>query len=125
VLHAWVGDGDENVNSIVLRVRFDDVALLLGGDCPSSCEETLRPGVIDVYKVHHHGSYDASSNTLLDRITPTWGAISAGAGNSYGHPHEETLTRLERHDTTVLRTDLDGNLTFLSDGRAVEVETER
>jgi beta-lactamase superfamily II metal-dependent hydrolase len=111
VLHPNApSDSDENANSVVLRVRFAGVTLLLGGDCPQDgCEEALDPGDVDVFKVHHHGSAGASSAPFLARIRPELALIPVGA-NSYGHPTEEALDRLEAVGAEVHRTDVEGDL---------------
>ncbi|MFH1469581.1 MAG: MBL fold metallo-hydrolase [Pseudomonadota bacterium] len=111
VLHPSApSDSDENANSVVLRVRFAGVTLLLGGDCPEDgCEEALDPGDVDIYKVHHHGSAGASSAAFLARTRPELALISVGA-NSYGHPTEDALARLDAAGAEVHRTDEEGDL---------------
>jgi beta-lactamase superfamily II metal-dependent hydrolase len=118
VLHASAGDTEnENNNSVVIRVTYGDVRLLLGGDCESPvCEGAFDPGPIDVYKVHHHGSYNGSSATLLDEMQPKTALISVGADNSYGHPADQTIDRLTDVGATIWRTDLDGDIVVRSDG---------
>ena len=125
VLHGWGRYDNENDNSLVIRVTYGDVSVLLGGDCESSeCEPTLDPGPITLYKVHHHGASDATSQPLLDLIQPPLAFISVGEDNPYGHPEVATLTRLSRAGTTVYRTDQDGNLLFSSDGATFSVLAE-
>ena len=51
---------------------------------------------IDVLKVAHHGSKHSTSQEFLDACRPDITLISAGKGNSYGHPHEELLMRLQK-----------------------------
>ena len=62
-------------------------------------------------KVGHHGSSTSTSNAFLQAVSPAWAVISCGEGNSYGHPHEETLKKLEDAGVSVLRTDLLGDIT--------------
>ena len=125
VLHADTGNSsNENLNSVVLRLTHGDVSFLLGGDCEGPCEAALEPGLIDVYKVHHHGSSDSSTEACLDEIDP-WPALSrAGLGNSFGHPEQVTLDRLADQEATVYRTDVDGDLVVVSDGAAYTVNGE-
>ena len=109
------GDSDENANSVVLRVSFAGVTLLLGGDCPEDdCEEDLDPGLIDIYKVHHHGSAGASSAAFMDRIQPELALISVGS-NSYGHPTADAMDRIEAAGATIMRTDQHGDVTVMVD----------
>ena len=69
----------------------------------------------DVLKVGHHGSSTSTTNAFLDAVTPQDAVISVGAGNTYGHPTQETLNRLAAHGATVYRTDLDGTVVLTSD----------
>ncbi len=109
------GDSDENANSLVLRVAFAGVTMLLGGDCPEDdCEEDLDPGLIDIYKVHHHGSAYSSSAAFLDRIQPELALISVGS-NSYGHPTQDAMDRIEDAGARIMRSDQHGDVTVKVD----------
>ncbi len=121
VLHADQGAGNENDNSVVLLLRHGDVGLLLGGDCEATCERELDPGAVDVYKVHHHGASDSSSQAFLEALQPQVALISAGLGNSYGHPDSSTLRSLDDIGAQVWRTDLDGSVLIESDGISFDV----
>ena len=124
VLHSWTGAASENLNSVVVRLTVGEVAVLLGGDCETSgCEGDLDPGPIDVYKVHHHGSSDSSGAPLLNAMEPTIALIPVGAGNAYGHPDGQTLSRLNAIGAEIYRTDQDGDLSVFSDGVTIEVVT--
>ena len=122
VLRADAGSENENNNSVVLRLTYGDVRVLLGGDCETDdCELDLDPGPIDVYKVHHHGSSSSTWGQLLAQMSPTSALISAGQGNPYGHPHAQTLHRLAARGAEVHRTDQDGDLAVVSDGASYSV----
>ena len=122
VLRAHSGAENENNNSVVLRLTHGDVRVLLGGDCEAhDCELDLDPGPIDVYKVHHHGSSSSSWGPLLAQMSPATALISAGQGNPYGHPHAQTLYRLDARGVEVWRTDQDGDLAVISDGSSYTV----
>ncbi len=124
VLHADTGAANENLNSLVLRLTHGQVSVLLGGDCESAgCEDQFDPGPIDVYKVHHHGSEDSSGAALLNAMEPAVALIPVGDGNSYGHPDPQTLSRLGAIGAEIYRTDWQGDLSVVSDGSSVEVET--
>ena len=126
VLHGHEQADNENLNSLVLKLTYGDTTMLLGGDCESDgCESDFDPGPIDVYKVHHHGSSDSSGTQLLDQMEPTLALIPVGLGNSYGHPDQGTLRRLENAGAEILRTDQDGDLRVWSDGVGVGWETGR
>ncbi len=118
VLHGDAGASNENDNSVVLRITHGSNTILSGGDCEEGCESEFDPGPIDVYKAHHHGSRTGSSDLLLSRMQATTALISAGTGNTYGHPHQEVLAALSNYGITVHRTDLEGDLVVQSDGVA-------
>lgn len=120
---------DANSNSIVLRLEHGAVSFLFTGDAEAATEERLLsgPGLepVTVLKVAHHGSRHSSTETFLSRIRPRFAVISSGAGNDYGHPSGETLERLRDVGATVYRTDLQGEVLAVSDGKSVRFETAR
>lgn len=112
--------GDTNDNSVVIKIVFNNVRFLFGGDCEVSCEEgLLNSGLnidVDAYKVHHHGSDTSSTSDFLSRITPKTAIISVGKDNRYGHPKNVTLDRLTNIGAQIYRTDLNGTIRITSDG---------
>ena len=97
---------DTNESSIVLKVSYNDATAIFTGDVSATVEETLvqKYGAhlnCDLYKVGHHGSSTSSSAVFVEAMTPMFAVISCGAGNSYGHPHGETLTCLHENNVTV------------------------
>ncbi len=113
-----------NDDSLVLRLEYGDTSFLFTGDMTSKAEKDLiNDGAdlrCDVLKVGHHGSSGSSCYQFLYEAQPGIGVISCEKGNSYGHPHEETLSRLNDADVTVYRTDLEGSIVIFSDGMKVE-----
>jgi competence protein ComEC len=117
----------KNNDSLVLRVRYGRHSFLLTGDIERQVERALldagESARADVLKVAHHGSRTSSTEEFLEAVSPAFALISAGAGNSYGHPNPDVLDRLEKRRTVVLRTDLDGLITVRSDGRRLAIHT--
>lgn len=121
-----LGQFTTNSTSVVLRITCGNIGFLLTGDLETadgeaSVLEALAQGEIEtisaeVLKVAHQGSSDATSNTWLSNVAPEWAAICVGAGNPYGHPHQETLARLYAFGVDVFRTDLDGTFFISTDG---------
>ena len=113
-----------NDDSLVMRLEYGDTSFLFTGDMTSKAEKDLiNDGAdlrCDVLKVGHHGSSGSSCYQFLYEAQPGSGVISCEKGNSYGHPHEETLSRLNDADVTVYRTDLEGSIVIFSDGMKVE-----
>ena len=120
-----------NNDSLVLEVRYGGRSFFLPGDIERAVElDLLYEGAVrhqDVLKVAHHGSKTSSTEEFLAAASPAFALISAGFENSYGHPDSSVLERLAEHHTMTLRTDRDGLVTFLSDGRriALDVPSER
>lgn len=112
---------DLNSNSVVVRVQHKDVCMLFTGDAEEPTERALYRdiGECQVLKVAHHGSGHSTSDAWLRAVEPRIALISAGKGNSYGHPDPETLGRLERAGTNVFRTDTQGHIRVVSDGTKV------
>lgn len=113
-----------NDDSLVMRLEYGDTSFLFTGDMTAKAEKDLiNDGAslrCDVLKVGHHGSSGSSCYQFLYEAQPGIGVISCEKGNSYGHPHEETLSRLNDADVTVYRTDLEGSIVIFSDGMKVE-----
>ncbi|MBQ9757712.1 MAG: MBL fold metallo-hydrolase [Clostridia bacterium] len=123
------GNNFHNNSSLVLMARCFDTEILLTGDIESRAESEIcleKDIECDILKVAHHGSSSSSSKRFLVAANPTYAAISAGEGNSYGHPHYEVLESLENEDVRVYRTDMDGDITFeiATDG-IKNIHTER
>ncbi|MEO8252236.1 MAG: ComEC/Rec2 family competence protein [Chloroflexota bacterium] len=114
-------EGDINNASVVGLLRSGGFTALLTGDAKAPIEATLAErgllGRVDVLKVGHHGSRFSSSPALLEPTRPGAAIISAGIGNAFGHPHQETLDRLQAIPGLRLhRTDLEGSVEVVSDG---------
>jgi competence protein ComEC len=129
-LHDYVPDSTpKNNDSLVLRIRYGQRSFLLTGDVERPIEQwmltenELQP--TDVLKVAHHGSKTSSTEEFLGAVSPLFAVISAGYGNSYGHPNPDVLDRLAQHGAMVLRTDEDGLVSIRTDGRRFAVETNR
>ena len=117
---------EPNNTSIVLMVRFGDTKFLFTGDMETDAENDMLDywgedfdWSANVLKVGHHGSDTSTSYRFLNAVMPTYGVISVGEGNSYGHPCEVPLSRLDDADVTVLRTDELGTIVATSDGKTV------
>jgi competence protein ComEC len=121
------GTVPKNDDSLVMRIRFGATSFLLTGDMEKKIErEVAAEGLFehdDVLKVGHHGSRSSSSPALLDAERPAFGIISDGFDNSYGHPHPLTLKALEERNVAVFRTDEQGLITIVSDGKRLRLET--
>ena len=78
---------------------------------------------VDVLKVGHHGSRTSTSEEFIEQTKPEVAIISLGKNNSYGHPHKEVKELLEEYDISIYRTDTEGTIHVVSDGKKYEIET--
>lgn len=74
----------------------------------------------DLLKVAHHGSATSTTPELLAAVHPRFGVISVGYHNPFHHPAQRVLDRLRYGHVQIYRTDLQGAVTFLLDGKQVE-----
>jgi competence protein ComEC len=117
----------KNNDSLVLRLKFGDRTLLFPGDAEKAVERAMLSendeSTIhgDILKVGHHGSKNSTTPDFLSAVNPQLAIISSGEGNPYGHPSPEALTRLETAGVRTLRTDTNGAIHILTDGKQIEV----
>jgi competence protein ComEC len=120
-------DIDPNNESVVIFLDYLDTECLFTGDMEERAEEEVLTDSsyidADILKIAHHGSSTGTSEVFLDAVSPEYAVISCGEGNSYGHPHEQTLDLLEAYGLTPYRTDLSGDILFTSDGHTIQVTT--
>ena len=120
-----------NNGTVVLRLTYGTISFLLTSDIEADTEVLLRSGETGiqstVLKVAHHGSKTSSAAGFLREVSPEAALISVGAGNSYGHPNDDVLVRLlnQTGSENLYRTDLDGNVEFITNGTELWVTTER
>lgn len=110
--------GNLNNSSIVVRVLYNERAILLSGDLEIEGEEKIvsSKAVLksDIFKAGHHGSKTASTAEFLKKIRPEVVVIQCGENNAFKHPHTETLERLRDAEVNqIYRNDLDGTVEFV------------
>lgn len=118
-----LGEEMENINnaSPVIRASDGEVTILLEGDAEMEVEAEIlaqyKPEELhaNILKAGHHGSRTSSTEAYLDAVEPEWMLISCGAGNTYKHPHPETLEKAEDRGIQVFRTDLEGRISIIFD----------
>ena len=108
-------DLEKNAASLVFQGKILGHRLLLTGDVEKEGEEELlSQGLrhVEILKVAHHGSKNSTKEEFLKKVMPDQAIISCGENNRYGHPHKETIHRLEKNKTKILRTDQSGAIVF-------------
>jgi len=130
LLHPYYNyRNDNNVNnySVVLRMDYRELSILLTGDAEQEVENILLANQkrfidVDILKAGHHGSSTSSSEQFITSVTPDYSVISVGENNRYNLPKEEIVQRLEDHGI-VFRTDHDGAVVFIYGGNTLNVQT--
>ncbi len=116
-------DATINNYSAALQIDYGQTRFILTGDAENDAEAAMLAAHgdlrCDVLKAGHHGSKNATGDDWLSRLTPRHAVISCGRHNHFGHPAPSTLARLGAHNVEVFRTDRQGAITFVSDGKTV------
>ncbi len=120
---APVGENYDNLNnySAVVKLEYKNIGIILMGDAETDSEQEIDSARVraQVLKAGHHGSRTSTSPGFLESVSPTYAVISCGEDNDYGHPHPETLERLDSARVSVLRTDQLGTVVLTTDGREI------
>ena len=116
-----------NDSSLVLKVNYQNFTGLFTGDLEEAGEKEIinKLSHVNYLKVAHHGSKGASSEIFLEQVKPDVSVISCGKKNRYGHPHKETLKRLENIGSKVYRTDKEGKITISGISGTMQLLKER
>lgn len=123
----YVNNEAKNLNdsSIVLRLKHGTNTFLFTGDASTKVEKQLLNKNIasDVLKVGHHGSRYSTSKEFLNKVNPQYAIISVGTNNTYKHPHDETLKKLNDKKIIIYRTDQEGTIVAESNGNIIKFKT--
>ncbi len=121
---------DKNSSSLVLSVSYNNFDMLLCGDIEGNGENLLNNTLLErnddfynVLKVAHHGSKNSTYKEFLNIVNPSISIISCGKNNSYGHPHEELIDRLNAADSKIYTTIDGGAISVYSDGEYYKIES--
>lgn len=116
---------DLNYSSLAIKVTFDDIDLIFTGDADKDIEENILNANLNVnaeiLKVGHHGSYTATCDKFLSKVSPEYAIISCGVDNSYGHPHDEILQKLNKNKVKIYRTDLNNTIKITINNNQINV----
>jgi beta-lactamase superfamily II metal-dependent hydrolase len=131
ILNPATLDGTTNNNSIVLSLQYGNVDFLFTGDAEQEAEAAmLVSGVVpvpdvEILKVGYHGSRTASSRDFLTATSPEIAIYMAWKGNSYGHPHEETIIALTNIGAEIYGTDIHSTIIISTNGETFNIQTEK
>lgn len=107
-----------NLSSIVIQMKFDGISYLFMGDAEKEVEENILKEFnydsqsikSNIIKVGHHGSNTSSNEDFINAVAPELSIISVGKDNSYKHPSNEVIERLNKINSEIYRTDEVGNI---------------
>lgn len=120
--------GEVNEESLVVKVSIGINTILFTGDIGFKTEKLLinNESLLNssILKIGHHGSKYSSSLEFLKKVNPRYSIIQSGKYNSYGHPTNETIERLQSIKTTILRNDLLGAILFEFDNGIIKLKNE-
>lgn len=112
-----------NNYSPIMKLVYGNTSFLFTGDA-----ETVEENYVleknynlkaDVLKLGHHGSSTSTSEKFLKAVDPSIAIVSCGVNNTYGHPHKETIQKLQKYNIKVYRTDKNGNIVLQSNGKTI------
>ena len=130
ILNPASPSGTTNNNSLVLVLSFGDIDFLFTGDAEQEAEGAMLVSSVapvpdvEILKVGHHGSHTASSQGFINATKPEVAIYIAGVGNSYGHPHQETLSTLDSFGATIYGTDVHGTMIVTTKGQTYDLQLE-
>lgn len=118
---------DENLNnmSVVIKLTYKGYSFVFSGDAEKEVEnQILKAGYdisADVYKGAHHGSSTSNSKKFVRAINPTYAVLSYEDGNSYGHPHRETVELFNEEGIVYYSTADYGTIIFTVDNNVLDI----
>lgn len=128
---TFLSENAINNNAMVMRLVAKDVSILFTGDIEEIAEKQILQKIsseqlkADILKVAHHGSKSSSSEAFLKAVNPKIAMIGVGAKNTFGHPSQEVLDRLEALDCKIYRTDQMGEITIkVSNKGKIKIHTQ-
>lgn len=113
ILYPYKNAHDDNVNnlSLIFRMKYANRSMLFTGDIESSCEEKIKGDIkADILKVAHHGSKTSTTDSFLKRVIPQIAIISVADKNTYGHPNEKVIERLNMYTNNIYMTKNSGEI---------------
>jgi len=126
VLYSGTDNEELNNSCIVLKLIYGDNSYLFMADATYEIEHQIINKNIksDVLKVGHHGSNYSTSANFLYKVHPKYSVISVGKNNDYGFPKKGTINKLTRVGSEIYRTDIDGTIISISDGKEITFKKE-
>ncbi|WP_010095393.1 MBL fold metallo-hydrolase [Ornithinibacillus scapharcae] len=127
VLYPQSITGASNEESISVLFTYGEVTFLFTGDAGREAEKRMiRSGVdADILQLGHHGSTTSSDPAFIKAVSPEIAIYSAGADNSYGHPHQEIVSLIKNSGIKLYGTDVHGTIVVSTNGKEYTVKTKK
>ncbi|MGM8215947.1 MBL fold metallo-hydrolase [Bacillaceae bacterium W0354] len=129
VVHPSSLTGNTNDDSISMKLTYGETTFLFTGDTERSGESAMLNEVenlnADILQLGHHGSSTSSTQRFLAAVSPDVAIYSAGAGNTYGHPHVEVVNRVLDAGIKLYGTDIHGTIIVTTDGKTYSIQTKK
>jgi beta-lactamase superfamily II metal-dependent hydrolase len=120
---------DQNDNSLVVKLNYNEVTFLFPANCERRCEEMLllleKDLKANVLMIPHHASGTATSGAYLAKVMPAFAVISLGDSMANGFPSKDVLDRLIKEDINTVKTSVAGNIEIRTDGQKMEFHCEK
>lgn len=117
-----------NDNSVVAKLSYGSSRFLFMGDAEKVSEhdiiESKRDLRAEVLKIGHHGSTTSTTEEFLSEVQPEYALISSGP-NKFGLPKQATIEKLNSLMIKIFRTDIMGDISFLTNGSGFKVITQQ
>lgn len=124
-----ISENGINNNSLVFKMEYNKFSILFTGDIEKVAEEAILQKYKDanvlkstILKVAHHGSKSSSIEEFLEKVKPKIALIGVGEKNTFGHPNVGVLKRLRKNNSKIYRTDLDGEITIITNGNTITID---
>jgi len=118
-----------NNDSVVLRLVYGSVSILLAGDIERAAEASLVASGVDLradlLKVPHHGSRTSSTEGFINAVNPRYAVVSVGERSRFGHPHEAVVNRYLARNVKPYQTGRDGMVTIETNGSTLDIRTNK
>jgi len=118
---------NENDDSLVLFTKINNLNILFMGDASKKIENKIideyNLGKVDILKVGHHGSNTSTSDEFINIIKPKYSIISVGLNNRYHHPNSEVTDTLNKYNSNIFLTSINGSIKIDLKSRRVKCAT--
>lgn len=113
---------NENNNSLAVKITYGKFSCVITGDAEKDAEDYIvrnNDGLSStLLVVGHHGASTSTTDVFLRRVSPKYAFISCGKDNDYGHPSASVLDLLKSRNVQLFRSDIQGEVTCTTDGKA-------